>query len=114
MTYAVYASCKFLFFLDPQKKGRIKIKTLLQSDILAEFFELQAEELLPRYAESNWFALPFVTRIHSEYLQLDYDGNGLLSKSEFREVNNYSLSEIYVDRLFQENITYGGEIDYKT
>ena len=38
---------KFFFFLDPKKSGRIYIKDMLTSPILAELYELRQDKLSP-------------------------------------------------------------------
>ena len=41
--YVITAVRKFFFFLDPKKNGRIYIKDMLTSPILAELYELRQE-----------------------------------------------------------------------
>eukprot|EP00039_Didymoeca_costata_P029631 m.25609 g.25609 ORF g.25609 m.25609 type:complete len:453 (-) comp7721_c0_seq1:139-1497(-) len=113
VTYAVYATRKFLFFLDERRLGYITLKKLLRSEIMAEFFEMQEDDLPEKYEQSNWFSLTYVSEIHGEYIELDVDKNGLLSKSEFTQINGGSVTRRFIDRLFQEGTTYSGEIDYK-
>lgn len=45
--YILGAIRKFFFFLDPKRTGRIYIKDMLTSTILAELYELRQE----RYSE---------------------------------------------------------------
>lgn len=112
-TYTVYAATKFFFFLDRRRTRRVRIKDMLLSDVFNEFNELAIDEELPMdYEETNWFALPFVSRVHSAYLALDVDGNGLLSKEEF-SLYEYTTAAV-VERLFQVNEVYTGCVDYKT
>lgn len=58
-TYVVYASRRFFFFLDRNRTGKLKIQTLLQSDIMGEFNELHEEYLDEDYEQSNWFSVPY-------------------------------------------------------
>eukprot|EP00040_Diaphanoeca_grandis_P043591 m.9760 g.9760 ORF g.9760 m.9760 type:complete len:461 (+) comp7905_c0_seq1:168-1550(+) len=112
-TYVVYAARRFFFFLDRHRIRKIKIKDVLLSDVMNEFNELN-EELLPaRYEETNWFSVPYVTRIHGMYIALDTDANGLLSEAEFLHYGNGTLTKPFVKRLFQACQTYSGEVDYK-
>ena len=113
VTYVLYASRKFFFFLDDMRIGKIKVQKLLLSDIMGEFNELHEEDLHPNYEQSNWFSVPFVTRIHRIYIELDEDNNGLLSRQEFKRFDDGSLTEQFVKRMFQVYTTYNGEIDYK-
>lgn len=41
--YIIAAVRKFFFFLDPKRTGRIYIKDMLTSPILAELYELRQE-----------------------------------------------------------------------
>lgn len=91
----------------------MKIQTLLQSDIMGEFNELHEEYLEEDYEQSNWFSVPYVSRVHGMYIELDDDNNGLLSRTEFQSYDGGGLTAQFVDRLFQEYTTYNGEIDYK-
>ena len=50
---------KFTFFLDPKRTGRVYIKDMLTSPILAELYELRQE----RYEEEvnqNWYLFGFM------------------------------------------------------
>ena len=84
--YAIYATRKFMFFLDPRRTGRIKITDIIASDVLAEFNELQQAGFSAAQAQCNWFSVPFVTRVHSDYIALDVDQNGMLSRKEIRGI----------------------------
>eukprot|EP00053_Salpingoeca_punica_P009195 m.82376 g.82376 ORF g.82376 m.82376 type:complete len:531 (-) comp14912_c0_seq2:234-1826(-) len=112
-TYVVYACRKFLFFLDPLRSGRVRIDSLLLSEIFAEFLQLQEAKLPKKQLAANWFALPTLTRIHGQFMDLDVDGNGLLSLNEFINVDSGALSDAAVERVFQTCLTFGGELDYK-
>eukprot|EP00041_Stephanoeca_diplocostata_P022844 m.550076 g.550076 ORF g.550076 m.550076 type:complete len:473 (+) comp22161_c0_seq1:247-1665(+) len=112
-TYAVYAASKFFFFLDRNRTRTIRIKDMLLSDVLNEFNELAVEEPLPReHEETNWFSLPFVSRVHGTFLALDKDHNGLLSQEELQQYE-YTTVPV-VERLFQISPLYHGCIDYRT
>ena len=49
-----------------------------------------------------------------QYLNLDKDHNGMLSRTELLAYGTGTLTPAFVDRVFQECLTYGGEMDYKT
>ena len=54
--YIIGAMKKFTFFLDPKRTGRVYIKDMLTSPILAELYELRQE----RYEEEvnqNWYSI---------------------------------------------------------
>ena len=48
------------------------------------------------------------------YLNLDQDHNGMLSKQELLKYGTGTLTPAFIDRVFQECLTYDGEMDYKT
>ena len=90
--YAVYATRKFFFFLDPRRTARTSIADVLCSDVLAEFNELQQARLSDQAERSNWFSVPFVTRVHTAYIQMDVDQNGLLSRAELARIDGGFLT----------------------
>ena len=51
--------------------------------------------------------------MYERYLKLDLDHNGLLSKQELSKYS-WGLTEIFIDRVFEEYQTFEGEMDYKT
>lgn len=48
---------KFFFFLDPKRTGKIQIKDMLTSPILAELFELRSSQMTYEEQLSNWFSV---------------------------------------------------------
>ena len=58
------------------------------------------------------FLFPF--RVYGQYLNLDTDHNGMLSQSELLRYGTGTLTPVFVERIFQECLTYEGEMDYKT
>ena len=51
--------------------------------------------------------------IIGQFLNLDTDNNGLLSRKELEQYNKKSIPGVLLDRVFQECQTYGGEMDYR-
>ena len=47
---------KFLFFLDPKRRGRVSVRELLAHPILHELLELRRSDISPRELRSNWFS----------------------------------------------------------
>ncbi|KAJ3220344.1 Serine/threonine-protein phosphatase 2A regulatory subunit B'' subunit gamma [Dinochytrium kinnereticum] len=111
--YVCTAARKFFFFLDPLRRGRISIHSILLSPILTELFELREPELPKEFERSNWFSSYSTLRVYGQFLNLDVDHNGMLSRKEMSKYNNGTLTDIFLDRLFQEYQTYRGEMDYK-
>ena len=108
--YVCTASRKFFFFLDPSRTGKVKIKDIVYSSILSELFELRDEELAEDYEETNWFSATSVLRVYSQYLNLDKDQNGLLCKEELSNYGRGTLTDAFMDQVFQECHTYDGEM----
>ena len=44
--------------------------------------QLRDEDLSKEMQESNWFSAPSALRVYGQYLNLDKDHNGMLSKDE--------------------------------
>jgi serine/threonine-protein phosphatase 2A regulatory subunit B'' len=111
--YVISAVRKFFFFLDPKRTGKIYIKDMLTSHILAELFELRQERWGLEDAMQNWFSMQSSLRIYETYLALDLDHNGMLKKDELAKYSP-GLTSIFIDRIFEEYQTFDGEMDYKT
>mmetsp|Transcript_4917 Transcript_4917/g.9207 ORF Transcript_4917/g.9207 Transcript_4917/m.9207 type:complete len:382 (-) Transcript_4917:79-1224(-) len=111
--YVITAVRKFFFFLDPKKTGRIWIKEILTSQILGELYELRQERWTNEEASNNWFSIQNTFRVYEQYLKMDTDQNGMLSKSDFSRYSR-GLTEFFINRLFEEYQTFEGEMDYKT
>eukprot|EP00930_Biecheleria_cincta_P014723 TRINITY_DN12540_c0_g1_i4.p1 TRINITY_DN12540_c0_g1~~TRINITY_DN12540_c0_g1_i4.p1 ORF type:complete len:478 (-),score=98.37 TRINITY_DN12540_c0_g1_i4:356-1789(-) len=119
--YVFTAVRKFFFFLDPKRTGRLRIRDLLSSPILPELYELRQEQpLRASEAESNWFSMQSALKVYGAYLYLDADQNGMLSKNELSRYGSGMLTDIFIDRVFEEYQTYRDaetgerEMDYKT
>uniref|UniRef100_A0A7S4R799 Serine/threonine-protein phosphatase 2A regulatory subunit B'' subunit gamma n=1 Tax=Alexandrium monilatum TaxID=311494 RepID=A0A7S4R799_9DINO len=119
--YVFTAVRKFFFFLDPKRTGKLRIRDLLSSSILPELYELRQEQPLGgQDAENNWFSMQSALRVYGAYLELDADQNGMLSKSELSRFGSGMLTDVFIDRVFEEYQTYRdaetgeNEMDYKT
>eukprot|EP00037_Helgoeca_nana_P022294 m.227375 g.227375 ORF g.227375 m.227375 type:complete len:473 (+) comp25946_c0_seq1:34-1452(+) len=112
-TYAVYASRKFCFFLDRHGNGRVRLKDLMQSDVLMEFNKLQFSDLPEDAERTNWFSVPCVSVIHDDWTALDVDESGLLDETELAKYGHGGFTKPFITRVFQYCQTYNGEIDYK-
>eukprot|EP00088_Acartia_fossae_P021839 TRINITY_DN23209_c0_g1_i1.p1 TRINITY_DN23209_c0_g1~~TRINITY_DN23209_c0_g1_i1.p1 ORF type:complete len:444 (-),score=88.77 TRINITY_DN23209_c0_g1_i1:310-1641(-) len=112
--YVCTAARKFFFFLDPLRTGRIKIQDVLACSFLDDLLELRDNDLPKDAQDSNWFSAPSALRVYGQYLNLDTDHNGMLSKKELMKYGTGTLTPVFVERVFQECLTYEGEMDYKT
>ncbi|XP_034486145.1 serine/threonine-protein phosphatase 2A regulatory subunit B'' subunit gamma-like [Drosophila innubila] len=119
--YVCTAVKRFFFFLDRLRTGRIRIRDILASGMINELMELRHE---PKKTDTeteteessppNCFSMPAVLAIYENYLSLDQDHNGLLSKQELVYYGSGTLSSVFLDRVFEECHTYDGEMDYKS
>nr|XP_022906748.1 serine/threonine-protein phosphatase 2A regulatory subunit B'' subunit gamma-like [Onthophagus taurus] len=112
--YVCTAVRKFLFFLDGLKAGRVRILDVLACSFLDDLLELRDEELSKDLQELNWFSAPSALRVYGHYLNLDRDHNGMLNKKELAGYGSGTLTEPFLERIFQTCLTYSGEMDYKT
>jgi serine/threonine-protein phosphatase 2A regulatory subunit B'' len=112
--YVCTAVRRFFFFLDPLRTGKIKIQDILACGFLDDLLELRDDDLSKEQQSSNWFSAPSALRVYGQYLTLDSDHNGMLSKRELAKFGTGTLTDVFIDRVFQECLTYDGEVDYKT
>ncbi|XP_005623382.1 serine/threonine-protein phosphatase 2A regulatory subunit B'' subunit gamma isoform X2 [Canis lupus familiaris] len=108
--YVCTAVRKFFFFLDPLRTGKIKIQDILACSFLDDLLELRDEELSKESQETNWFSAPSALRVYGQYLNLDKDHNGMLSKEELSRYGTATMTNVFLDRVFQECLTYDGEM----
>lgn len=117
--YCRIATRRFMFFNDQQRRGKARISTLLAGEALADFNELHAAREDDPQLAKNWFSLASAQRVYKSYLDLDLDMNGTLSKEELRrytfdmrvadQCNCQGLTDVFVDRLFEEHSLKGLE-----
>eukprot|EP00802_Teleaulax_amphioxeia_P015081 Tamp_15164.p1 GENE.Tamp_15164~~Tamp_15164.p1 ORF type:complete len:494 (+),score=149.95 Tamp_15164:51-1484(+) len=113
--YVCTAVRMFLFFLDPGRRGKVRIKDMIRAPILDELLALRQSAVLSE-AElaSNWFSPASARKVYGLYLELDLDGNGMLSPNELLQYSGAMLTEALVQRVFEECQTYEGEMDFKS
>ncbi len=60
----------------------------------------------------NWFSIQYSTGLYQRFVKLDTDKNNLLKKDDLSKYSK-GLSNIVIDRIFEEYPTVNGEMDYK-
>ncbi|GMJ14067.1 TONNEAU 2, FASS 1, EMBRYO DEFECTIVE 40, GORDO [Hibiscus trionum] len=107
--YCRIAAHKFFFFCDSNRRGKACIKKVLLSNCLQELMELhqESEEVTDHEQTENWFSLTSAQRICDMFLALDKDMNGTLSKQELKEYADGTLTEIFIERVFDEHVRRG-------
>ncbi|GMP76670.1 hypothetical protein CsSME_00033251 [Camellia sinensis var. sinensis] len=112
--YCRIAAHKFFFFCDPHRRVYFAekgcIKKILLSNYLQELMELHQEseeEVTDIEQAENWFSLTSAQRICDMFLALDKDMNGTLSKQELREYVDGTLTDIFIERAFDEHVRHG-------
>jgi serine/threonine-protein phosphatase 2A regulatory subunit B'' len=99
--YVITSVRKFFFFLDPKRTGKIQIKDMMTSPILAEMYELRQQNMHAQDQLTNWFSVSSSLRVYDQYLKLDMDKNGMLQKQELARYAP-GLTQIFIDRVFEE------------
>jgi Ca2+-binding EF-hand superfamily protein len=105
--YVYTAVRKFMFFLDPRRRGRIAITDILSSSHLSDLLDQRAG------VAGGWFSLESAQKIYTIYLSMDKDDNGMLSRCEVACIPTAMLNQFVVDRIFTETVTFHGEVDFK-
>ncbi|XP_024995484.1 probable serine/threonine-protein phosphatase 2A regulatory subunit B'' subunit TON2 [Cynara cardunculus var. scolymus] len=107
--YCHIAAHKFFFFCDPSRRGKACIKKILLSNCLQELMELHQENDGEGDTDQNdnWFSVASAQRICDTFLDLDKDTNGTLGKDELRAYAEGSLTDIFIERAFDEHVRHG-------
>jgi serine/threonine-protein phosphatase 2A regulatory subunit B'' len=106
--YICTAVRKFFFFLDKNKLGKISVLSLLLSPIHIELCDLREFEL-DGSERSNWFSAHSSLRVYGQFINLDKNRNGLISRAELGNFNNGTLTDLFLDRVFDECQSYRNE-----
>ncbi|KAI8432872.1 hypothetical protein MSG28_013798 [Choristoneura fumiferana] len=95
--YVCTAARKFLFFLDPLRVGRVRIRDVLSCSFLDDLLELREEDLPMELQEQNWFSAASALRVYGQYLNLDRDHNGMLSINELAGGHGHTAVSILLE-----------------
>merc|ERR1711971_76931 len=87
--YVIHATRRILFLLDERGTGKISVRALVCSPLLSELQDLRKEsqEDETRLAR-NWFSCETAMRLYSKFLDLDADGDGMLSAKELQKAGS--------------------------
>ena len=110
--YILVAQRKFFFFFDPKRTGRISINEVVTSSVINEFLEMGDDRLTPQELAGNWFSEENFRRIYRKYLELDHSNTGLLTKDDLKRYSP-GLTDIFIERIFEEYQKYNNIIDFK-
>lgn len=94
----------------------------MTSKLFLECLDANLSNSLHTESQNNppsWFSAESALYLYEKYLDLDLDGNGMLSKSELLRFGNGTLTNTFLSRFFEECISYKNEsssqieIDYR-
>ncbi|XP_016960765.1 serine/threonine-protein phosphatase 2A regulatory subunit B'' subunit gamma-like isoform X2 [Drosophila biarmipes] len=108
---------KIFFFLDHLHMRRIRIRDIVSSGLLSQLLELHDKtnsKEREKKGATNCFSMPAIFAVYENYLDLDKDHDGMLSREELSKYGSGSLTSIFLDRAFEMCRTYGGKMDYKS
>lgn len=110
---------KFTFFYDKLKQGKMKVEQIVFSHVLSELLELRDPQLPYHIATTNWFSSHSTLRVYSnliihkgEFIKLDKNKNGSLSRLEMSKFKDGRLSDVFLDQLFDSVQLFNGELDF--
>ncbi|KAJ3346997.1 hypothetical protein HDU91_006912 [Kappamyces sp. JEL0680] len=103
---------KFTFFHDKMRQGKMNIHSIVFAPTLSELHELRDPELTPEMMQTNWFSSEYSQRVYGDFLKMDQDRNGMLSRKELARYRNGNLTKTFLDRVFQSVQLFNGEMDY--
>nr|CDS27070.2 serine:threonine protein phosphatase 2A [Hymenolepis microstoma] len=101
------------FFLDPLRAGRIRICDIIASGFIEALWQLADASTTKEQLEVNRFSLQRARRVYATFLHLDVDRSGMLSRAELAGFNGDSLTDAFLDGVFQACLTFEGEVDFK-
>ena len=111
--YMIVAMSKFSFFLDPKKIGKIFIKDILTSPILAELYDLRSDKSDEEFL-SNWFSLQNARKVIELFNRLDENKDGFLDVNELSKFQ-WGLTPLFLQRILDQYTSSknGHKLDFK-
>ncbi|GJQ14259.1 hypothetical protein GpartN1_g6050.t1 [Galdieria partita] len=120
--YSCTVSRKVFFFLDSPRRGFIRLQSFVGSKLFLECVDASLSHSIGGESQDNlqsWFSAESALYMYERYLDLDLDGNGMLSKYELSRFGNGTLTNTFLSRFFEECVSYKNEnssqveIDYR-
>lgn len=118
--YVFHAVSCFVMDLDPCHSGKVPVDKFIRSKCLQDFVDVLYPfastatigfGMAPLGSQQGWFTYPCALRVYNMYLDLDTNGNGMLSAQEL--LGYGSVTQFVVDRIFEQCQSFDGELDYK-
>lgn len=108
--YLCTVSRRFFFFLDPIRVGRVRICDVMASGLLESFFALGYKTKIK--SASDYFTLSSVKRVYDNYVKLDINKDGSLSRDELSRMSTGMghLSKFFIDFFFATHPSKNGVI----
>jgi serine/threonine-protein phosphatase 2A regulatory subunit B'' len=88
----------------------MSIHSIVFSPTLSELYELRDPSYGVEHLASNWFSSESSQRVYSDFLKLDQDRNGMLSRKELARYRGGNLTKTFLDRVFQSVQLFSGEM----
>ena len=85
----------------------MSIHSLVFSPALSELYELRDPELS---VYTNWFSSESTQRVYGDFLKMDQDRNGMISRKELAHYRNGNLTKSFLDRVFFNVQLFNGEM----
>ena len=79
---------------------------------MSELLEFNDPDIPEERLLNNWFSIDYAQQIYEEFLKLDLDRNGMLSRSEIARFRGRTLTNSFLNSLFQNVQLYSGEMVY--
>ena len=85
----------------------MKINSLVFSSALSDFYELRNPELA---VSTNWFSSESTQRVYGDFIKMDLNRNGMISRKELAHYRNGNLTKSFLDRIFSNVQLFDGEM----
>ena len=82
------------------RQGKMNINSIVFSSTLSELHELRDPELSVDLIYTNWFSSEYTQKVYGDFLKMDVDRNGMISRNELASYRNGNLTKSFLDRIF--------------